>query len=178
MYSLILSATKLEKVNLGLLVFILLNGFFADSEAIASQTLPDVNLKTLDGKSVNIKEHVKQNKFTVLSFWATWCGPCKKELDTLTDFHEAWQEELGVELIAITVDNARGLSKVKPMVNTKGWEFTVLSDSKQELQRALNFQTIPQTFIVDSEGKVVYSHNGYNPGDEIALEDKLKELSK
>jgi len=142
------------------------------------QTLPDVNLKTLDGKSVNIKEHVKQNNFTVLSFWATWCGPCKKELDTLTDFHEAWQEEMGVELIAITVDNARGLSKVKPMVNTKGWEFTVLSDSKQELQRGLNFQTIPQTFIVDSEGNVVYSHNGYNPGDEIALEDKLKELAK
>jgi len=165
-------------VNLGLIILLFINGIFTNSDAVLGQTLPDVNLKTLDGKSINIKEHVKQNKFTVLSFWATWCGPCKKELDALTDFHEGWQEDMGVELVAITVDNARGLSKVKPMVNTKGWEFTVLADSKQELQRALNFQTIPQTFIVDSGGNVVYSHNGYNPGDEIALEDKLKELSK
>lgn len=165
-------------MNIGLIILLFINGIFANNDAVLGQTLPDVNVKTLDGKSINIIERVKDNKFTVLSFWATWCGPCKKELDALTDFYEEWQEDLGVELIAITVDNARGLSKVKPMVNTKGWEFAILSDSKQELQRGLNFQTIPQTFVVDNEGNVVYSHNGYNPGDEIALEDKLKELTK
>lgn len=149
-----------------------------NNDAMIAQTLPDVNLKTLDGKPISIKEHVKNNNYTVLSFWATWCGPCKKELDALEDYYEEWKDEFGVELIAVTVDNTRGLSKVKPMVNTKGWGFTVLSDAKQELQRGLNFQTIPQTFIVDSEGKVVYSHNGYNPGDEEELADKIEALSK
>lgn len=165
-------------MNLVTTILLVISGLIGNNDAVLAQTLPDVNLKTLDGKSVNIKEHVKNNKFTVLSFWATWCGPCKKELDALEDFHEEWQEDYGVELVAITVDNTRGLSKVKPMVNTKGWGFTVLSDAKQELQRGMNFQTIPQTFIVDSEGNVVYSHNGYNPGDEEELADKIAALSK
>ena len=165
-------------MNLSIILLFFINGLLGFNTTEVVQTLPDVNLKTLDGKTVNIKEHVKQNKFTVLSFWATWCGPCKKELDALQDFYEDWQEEFNVELIAVTVDNARGLSKVKPMVNTKGWGFTVLSDGKQELQRGLNFQTIPQTFIVDSDGNVVYSHNGYNPGDEEELADKIESLSK
>ena len=160
------------------IILFAISGFVANNDSFIGQTLPDVNLKTLDGKTVNIKEHVKNNEFTVLSFWATWCGPCKKELDALEDFHAEWLEDFGVELIAVTVDNSRGLSKVKPMVNTKGWGFRVLSDAKQELQRGLNFQTIPQTFIVDSEGNVVYSHNGYNPGDEEELADKIEELTK
>ena len=144
---------------------------------MSQQMLPDVNLKTLSGQSVNIIEHVKKNNYTILSFWATWCKPCKEELDAIKELYPTWTEEYGVELVAITVDNARGLNKVKPMVNTKGWAYTILSDGKQELQRALNFQTIPQTFIVDNEGKVVYSHNGYTQGDEIELEDKIIALT-
>lgn len=165
-------------MNLVLVFLLALNGIFTDNSATYVQTLPDVKLKTLEGKSVNILEHVKQNDLTVISFWATWCSPCKKELDAFADLYPEWQEDMNVEVVAITIDNARGLSKVKPMVNTKGWEFTILSDSNQEMQRALNFQTIPQTFIVDNTGKVVYSHNGYNPGDEIELEEKLIGLSK
>jgi thioredoxin-related protein len=62
------------------------------------------------------------------------------------------------------------------MVQSKGWEFTVLADTKQELQQALNFQTIPQTFLLNDKGEIVYSHNGYNPGDEIELEKKIAAL--
>lgn len=164
-------------MQLSIIILFVIKGLLGIDYAEVNQTLPDVNLKTLDGKTISIKEHVKKNDYTVLSFWATWCGPCKKELDALQDFYEEWQEEYNVELIAVTIDNARGLSKVKPMVNTKGWGFTVLSDGKQELQRGLNFQTIPQTFIVDSDGNVVYSHNGYNPGDEEELSDKIAKLA-
>jgi len=165
-------------VNLAFIILIILNGILGHNEAAVVQTLPSVNLKTLDGKSVDIKDYVKKNNYTVLSFWATWCSPCKKELDILTDYYEEWQDEYNVELIAVTIDDVRGLSKVKPMVNTKGWGFTVLSDSKQELQRGLNFQTVPQTFIVDSDGNVVYAHSGYNPGDEEELENKIISLSE
>lgn len=134
--------------------------------------LPNVQIKTLEGQAVNIQDYVGKGKPVVLSFWATWCAPCKKELDIISDMYPDWQEE-GVELLAITIDDARQLAKVPGMVASKGWEYTVLSDSKQELQRALNFQTVPQTFLVDGEGNIVYAHSGYQPGDEIELEDKI-----
>jgi cytochrome c biogenesis protein CcmG/thiol:disulfide interchange protein DsbE len=70
----------------------------------------------------------------------------------------------------------RGLTKVPAMIQSKGWEFTVLADSKQELMQMLNFQTIPQTFLLDKEGNIVYTHSGYNPGDELKLEEEIKKL--
>ncbi len=142
----------------------------------AQKSLPDVAIKNLEGKTVNIQDYAKNGKITILSFWATWCSPCKKELDAISDVYEEWQEDYDVELIAITVDTRRALAKVKPMVETKGWEFEILSDVNQELQQALNFQVVPQTFVLDKEGNIVYDHSGYVPGDEFELEDKIIDL--
>lgn len=139
---------------------------------------PSVAIKTLDGKSVNIQDYTNSGKITVVSFWASWCTPCKRELDAINEVYSEWSDKYGIQLLAITIDDARGLSKVPAMVKSKGWEFTVLADSKQELQRALNFQTIPQTFLINKNGEIVYTHNGYNPGDELELEKKIAELVK
>jgi len=144
----------------------------------AQSKLPDVNVKTLDGKSINIQDFANNGKITVISFWATWCSPCKRELDAIAEIYPDWQEDYDMELVAITIDNARALPKVRPMVETKGWEYTVLSDSKQELQQALNFQQVPQTFLLNQKGEIVYSHPGYSPGDEDELEEKIKALAK
>lgn len=138
---------------------------------------PSVVVKTLDGKSSNIQDFVGQGKITVVSFWATWCSPCKRELDAIAEIYPEWKEDYNVDFLAITIDNARALAKVPAMVSSKGWEYTVLSDSKQELQRALNFQTIPQTFLLNETGDIIYSHNGYNPGDEFELEEKIKKAA-
>ena len=138
---------------------------------------PSINIKTLDGKTINTSEFTSNGKITVVSFWATWCTPCKRELDVINEVYAEWAEKYNIQLLAITIDDARGLTKVPAMVQSKGWEFTVLADSKQELQQALNFQTIPQTFLLNEKGEIVYAHNGYNPGDEIELEHKIAELS-
>jgi len=142
------------------------------------KSFPKANIKTLDGHTVEIYDYIAKGKPVVISFWASWCSPCKRELDAISDIYEDWQEEYDVEVIAITTDNARGLAKVPGIVATKSWPYTVLCDTKQDLQRALNFQTIPQTFLLDGEGNIVYSHNGYNPGDEYELEDHIKEIAK
>ncbi|MEO7175450.1 MAG: TlpA disulfide reductase family protein [Saprospiraceae bacterium] len=144
----------------------------------AQKSIPDVNLKSLDGKTVKISDLTKNGKITVLSFWATWCSPCKKELDAVADLYPEWQKDYNMQMIAITVDDSRSLIKVKPMVTEKGWEYIVLSDVNKELQTALNFQTVPQTFLLDSSGQIVWSHSGYNPGDEFELEEKIKKLKE
>jgi cytochrome c biogenesis protein CcmG, thiol:disulfide interchange protein DsbE len=138
---------------------------------------PSINIKTLDGKTINTSEFTTKGKITVVSFWATWCTPCKRELDVINEVYAEWAEKYNLQLLAITIDDARGLTKVPSIVKSKGWEFTVLADSKQELQQALNFQTIPQTFLLNEKGEIVYAHNGYNPGDEIELEHKIAELT-
>jgi len=113
-----------------------------------------------------------------LSFWATWCAPCKRELDAISKVYPDWQEQYNMELIAVTIDGARALSRVGPMVKEKGWQFEILADSEQTSQAALGFQTIPQTIVVDMNGEIVYSHNGYADGDEAALEKVIAGLGK
>jgi len=143
----------------------------------AQNNLPNVNVKDLKGKTVNIQDFAKNGKITVISFWATWCSPCKKELDAIADIYPDWQEEYGAEVVAITIDNARAMAKVPGMVETKKWDYVILSDVNQDLQRALNFQSVPQTFLLDQEGNIVYTHTGYVSGDEYELEDKIKALA-
>ena len=143
----------------------------------AQNALPSVDVKTLDGKTTNITSVCGENDFTIISFWATWCSPCKRELDAVADLYPDWQEDYNVQLVAVTIDNARNLTKVGPMVETKGWEYTILSDANEELKRAMNVQTVPHTFLVDKGCNIVWTHTGYSPGDEYDLEDVIKEKS-
>ena len=141
----------------------------------AQSDLPTTQIKTLDGKNVTIQDYIKPGKITVISFWATWCAPCKKELDAISEVYEDWQKLYGIELIAISTDDSRSSSKIKPMVEQKGWEYTILNDQNQELQKAFNFQAVPQTFLIGADGKIAWTHSGYVPGDENELEEKIKE---
>ena len=159
-------------------LFVLIVVFTISSAFTTTENkIPSIPLKTLDGQSVDIKDYVEEGKLVIVSFWATWCTPCKAELDAFSDFYEDWQNDYNVEVLAITIDNARGLSKVPAEVTTKGWEFTVLSDVNSESLNILEFQTVPQTFILDGEGNIVYAHNGYTAGDEYELDEKLAALA-
>ena len=164
--------------NLTLTTALLVLALMFSLQLNAQKTLPDIQVTSLDGERVMISDHAQNGKVTVISFWATWCSPCKRELDAISDVYGDWEELYGAELVAISVDNSRSAAKVAPMVAQKGWDYTVYLDSNQELQKALNFQTVPQTYVVDKEGNIVYEHTGYVPGDEYELEEKLEELAK
>ncbi|TDS51082.1 TlpA family protein disulfide reductase [Myroides indicus] len=137
--------------------------------------LPNVQLKDLDGKMVNVADYNNADKPVILSFWATWCGPCLKELNAIKDVYRDWQDETGVELIAVSVDDAKSVKRVKPLVNGKGWDYKVLLDDNHELKRAMNVANVPFTAIV-YKGKIVYKHTSYTPGAEKELLKQVKAL--
>ncbi len=150
-----------------------------DSSKLESTgTLPDVTLKNMDGEDVNIADYGINGKITIISFWATWCKPCIKELKNVNSLLDEWIKEYDLELVAISVDDSRNAVKVKPTVNALNWDFDVLLDPNGELQRAMNVANPPVTFLIDREGKIVYTHTGYVEGDEYELEDHIKELVK
>ena len=143
----------------------------------AGKVFPKVDLKDLKSNPVKTDSFINDGKVTVVTFFATWCKPCQLEMDNIAEIYPDWQEAYDVEMVAISVDNARGAAKLNSLVKSKGWEYNILVDDKQQIQNILGFQTIPQTFLLDKEGNIVYEHNGYKPGDEIELEDHIIEIA-
>ena len=140
--------------------------------------IPAVDVKKLDGSKISTSTFANDGKPIIISFWATWCKPCKKELDAIAESYGDWQKETGVKLIAISVDDARSIAKVATDVKTKGWEYEVYTDENGDLQRAMNVNNVPHTFIVDGNGVIVYSHNSYAEGDEDVLFENVKKVLK
>jgi len=164
------------KKNLILSVITLL--LFSVTSFAQKRSLPNVTVKDLKGKQVNIQSVENDGNPIVISFWATWCKPCKKELNTISEVYEDWQDETGVKLIAISIDDSRSSSKVKPYVNASGWEYDILLDTNKELSRALGVTSVPHTFLLDGKGNIVWEHRGYIDGDEDELLEKIELLSK
>lgn len=148
------------------------------STAVFAQGIPSVDIKTIGGKSFNTKSIENGGEPIIISFWATWCKPCIKELSAISENYADWQEETGVKLIAISTDDTRSMSRVAPFVNSKGWEFEVYCDPNGDFKRAMNVVNVPHTFLLDGNGKIVEQHTSYVDGDEEALFEKIKKLKK
>lgn len=145
--------------------------------SFAQDALPNVNLMTLDGDNTTLIQAAESDSPVVISLWATWCVPCLKELDAISDVYDDWKDETNVQLIAISVDDSRTVKRVKPLINGKGWDYTILLDTNNDVKRALGAATVPLTLVVKN-GKIVYRHSGYSPGAENELYEKIKEYAK
>ncbi len=142
----------------------------------AFSQLPSVVLKDINGKSVDVAKLENDGKPIIIDFFATWCKPCNRALSAIHEVYEEWQEETGVKLVAVSIDVAQNVNKVKPMVNNYGWTYDVLLDTDQKLKRAFGVQMIPYTVIVDGEGNIAYKHSGYTDGAEEELIEVVREL--
>ena len=161
---------KLKKIAI-VLCSIVTVGLFGQT------SVPDIDVKDMEGNNVSFKSAIDTNKLTIVSFWATWCGPCIKELEAINEVYEDWQTEYNVDLIAVSIDDSRNSKKVKPKVLGLGWDYTVLLDENSDLARAMNVVNPPMLFVINQRGEVVYTHAGYSPGSEDELEEKLEELT-
>lgn len=146
--------------------------------SIGYSQLPNINLKDVNGVTKNLSKFSNNGNPIIISFWATWCKPCKAELNTIAEEYDDWTDETGVKLIAVSIDDARSSTRVEPYINAQGWEYLVLLDPNGDLKRAMNVNNVPHTFLVDGNGKIVWDHNNYSPGDEEELYEELVKISK
>jgi peroxiredoxin len=140
--------------------------------------LPKVSVKAIDGRTVNVDTISNGGKPIIIDFFATWCKPCNRELDAISEVYADWQEETGVKIFAVSIDQAHNINKVKPLVDNHGWEYDVLLDPNGDLKRAFGIQNIPYVLLVDGQGNIVYRHMGYNEGEEAELIEKVRETAK
>lgn len=139
--------------------------------------LPAVSLRTMDGEQVNTGDLGIKGP-VIITFWASWCPTCKRELGVLNDVYTDWKDETGVTIVAVSVDDEKTKNNVPALVNASGWEFLVLMDSNADFKRAMGVNNTPHTFLVNEKGEIVYSRNNYAPGDEDLLHDALLKLKK
>ena len=145
--------------------------------AVAAQQLPDVKIENAQGKIVSVRS-LANGKPMIISYWSIACKPCIQELNAINDALAEWREEADLEVVAVSTDDARLKATAKAVATSRGWEFICLFDENQELKRAMNVSLTPQSFVVDGEGNIIYSHSGYTPGSEQVLFDKIVELKK
>lgn len=152
---------------------------FAASVNAQSVELPDTQIKDVSsGKKVSFNKTFEPGKVTMVSFWATWCVPCKKEIKNVREKLESWHKEADFNFMTVSIDESRAEGLVRSYAKSQGWDFPYYIDPNGDLKRSLNFQNVPFTVIVDKNGKVAYMHSGYEEGGEEEVFAKIKELSK
>ena len=143
---------------------------------VAQAQLPAVTLKTLDGGTVQSETLRNDGKPFIIDFFATWCKPCNRELSAIAEVYEDWQQETGVKIFAVSIDQAQNIHKVKPLVDQNEWEYDVLLDPNSDLLKALGGQMIPFVVVVDGKGNIVAKHSGYTDGGENELIEEVRKL--
>ena len=139
-----------------------------------AQSVPDVKIKNMEGATVSTNTISNDGKPMIISFWATWCKPCIKELETINEVYADWREQTGVKLVIVSIDDTRTTSSVAPFLNAKSWEFESYLDVNSDFRRAMNVNMVPHTFLLNGKREVINQHTSFAPGDEDKLFEKVK----
>ena len=151
--------------------------FFFDNAHAQNKSfpLPEIDLKNTSGKLINTNTFKNHNGPIIICFWATWCKPCTRELNAISELYDDWIEETNVKVIAISIDDSRNFSKVKPYADGKDWPFDIYIDYNNDLKRALNVNFIPHTFLL-SDNNIIWQHSSFFDGDEEILFQEILKL--
>ena len=163
-------------------VFSFYLGLFPDSiSPVVGKTLPKTELQSTTGQTINTKDLYK-DKVILLNFWATWCPPCRDEIPLLNTIHGKFYHN-NFQIIAVMEDEAKDLADRNQILNSFQKkipiQFPVFFDPNTKLADALNTFKLPETYLINQKGKIVYKHDGpLNPWDVKKIEGKISELLK
>jgi len=138
-------------------------------------TLPDFSLPDINGTQFHARDHVGR-EVMVISFWATWCAPCKQLLTRLDRIKVQYP---AIRVVAISIDDSTSMVGVKPYIAGKKFDFTVLLDAESKVISMFDPERkVPVTLVVDKAGSIIYSRTGYLPGDEREIRRVIEGLNR
>ena len=146
--------------------------FLFISFLISQNVSPNLKLTKLNGRTVTLSEYLKKGP-VLINFWATWCSPCKKEMVYLDKFERKYKDE-GLSILSISVDSQKSLSHVRSYIRANDYIYDVFLDPNRQVFKKLNGNLMPTNVLIDSEGKVLWRHYGYIPGDEENMDLQLR----
>lgn len=152
-------------------------GFSASAQNATDADLPSTPVKQMNGSSIPFNQAFEKGKVTLVSFWATWCIPCKKEIIAIRNNMDTWKKDVDFNYVTVSVDDSRATAQVKAYAKSQGWDFPYYQDPNSDLKRSLNFQNVPFSLIIGKDGKIAYMQSGYEAGGEEILFTKMKEIA-
>ncbi len=145
----------------------------ADDHGEVEGEVSDFTLKDVDGKDVSLSDYLGE-KVIVMSFWATWCEPCKREMVQLDKLYHELKDD-GLIFLSINMDEPESVGEVRPYVKQRGYTFPVLMDTESEVTNVFNpRRAAPFVLIISREQKIIWTHDSYVPGDEIIVENEVR----
>ena len=143
---------------------------------ISQNVSPNLTLKKMNGKSVKLSEYLNKGP-VLINFWATWCSPCKKEMVFLDEFERRYKDN-GLSILSISIDSQKSLAHVRSYIRANNYTYDVFLDPNRQVLNKLNGNLMPTNVLIDKDGKVLWRHYGYIPGDEKNMDLKLRSALK
>jgi len=157
------------KKTIFLLLFVFAFAALSKAQMYYEFTLPD-----LDGNDVSLSKIVDKSNVVMLSFWATWCTPCKEEMKKMADIYEKYKGQ-GFEYVALNNDNQKSVSKVKSFITAQGYTFPVLMDTdKRVFEGYSGKDEMPYSVIINKKKEIISVHTGFKTGDDAMIESEIK----
>ena len=136
-----------------------------------AQVIEDFTLDNLENEQVSLEE-LKGDQLTIIDFWATWCKPCTKAMPKLNELYNSYKDQ-GLNIIGISCDGPRSISKVPAVANALKVDYTILTDIDCEVMNTYQYQAFPTLVLLNADNEVVYLHEGYRNGDEEEIKKEI-----
>ncbi|HEY8939883.1 MAG TPA: TlpA disulfide reductase family protein [Cellvibrio sp.] len=143
------------------------------SLSASADPAPDFTLQSSTGENVRLAE--QRGQVVMLNFWASWCGPCRKEMPLLDAMYQRYSSA-GFVLYGVNVEEDN--TDAKKLLKELGVTFPVLFDTESKASSLYNVDAMPTTVVIDKKGQVRFVNRGYKDGDENKYRDQIRELIK
>ncbi|UCC73330.1 MAG: TlpA family protein disulfide reductase [Gemmatimonadota bacterium] len=150
-------------------------GCIGDARGVeVGDRVPDYSAPNLTGAEISFADHL--GDVVLINVWATWCGPCRVEMPPIQESYNRFKDR-GFTVLAISIDTGPGYrDKAAQFVAELGLDFPVLLDPESRIERVLQTVGVPETFVLDREGRIVKRLIGATDWDSPANQALIEEL--